>query len=104
MNSVMNNTKWEELRLAMYSLGNISPKWRTKDLSGYLSQWDGEWFYHFRNDGYDSIEWVEIEVLSLEQDAVVLEQLRRIYVPGRRIERGYRIFGFVPTGFPVDYI
>ena len=68
----MNNTKWDELRLAMYKLRERSPRFRTKDLTGYLSEWDREWFYHFRGSGYVSIEWVEIEVLSAEQDAVVL--------------------------------
>ena len=33
----MNNTKWEELRAAMYGLDGLRPRWRTKDLeSGYV--------------------------------------------------------------------
>lgn len=53
---VMNNTKWEELRLAMHSLGKLRPQWQTKDLeTGYVPCWDGDWFYHFRDGGYDSI-------------------------------------------------
>ena len=53
---LMNNTKWDQLRLAMYDLDDFSPRWRTKDLSGYLSDWDGEWFHHFRTSGYETIE------------------------------------------------
>jgi len=37
MNPFMNETKWDELRLAMYALGNLHPRWRTKDVSGYAS-------------------------------------------------------------------
>ncbi|MEO5738599.1 MAG: DUF6678 family protein [Variovorax sp.] len=43
MTSVMNNTKWEELRLGMYGLGKLSPKFRVRNLrSQRLSEWDGE--------------------------------------------------------------
>jgi|GEM_PF-6852862 len=56
----MDDTKWDEVRLAMYGLGPRSPRWRTRDrVSGYVSDWDGEWFYDFRTGGDDTIEWVE---------------------------------------------
>ncbi|MDB5313717.1 MAG: hypothetical protein JWO38_7919 [Gemmataceae bacterium] len=100
----MNNTKWDELRLAMYNLGDLCPFWRTKDLSGYLSSWDGEWFYHFCDGGYSSIEWVEIQVKSADQDAAILELLRQIHLPGHRIEQGFRIYGYARDGQAVDYI
>ena len=99
---VMNNTKWDELRLAMYSLG---PFHRTKDIeTGFIPEWDGEWFHHFRNGGYESIEWVEIKVTSKEQDEAVTSALRAIHVPGERTEHGYRVFGYTRPGKPVDYI
>ena len=100
----MNNTKWDELRLAMYNLGDLRPRWRTKDVSGYLSPWDGEWFYHFRDGGYVSIEWVEIQVISPEQDAAVLALLRKIHLPGHRIEQGFRIYGYGQDGVAIDYV
>jgi len=102
---VMNNTKWDELRLAMYSLGPFHPQWRTKDIeTGFIPEWDGEWFHHFRNGGYESIEWVEIKVTSKEQDEAVTSALRAIHVPGERTEHGYRVFGYTRPGKPVDYI
>ncbi len=101
----MNNTKWEELRLAMYSLGDLHPKWRTKDVeTGFIPEWDGEWYYHFRNGDYESIEWVEIKVASPEQDQAVLRALKSIHVPGERTEHGYRVFGYVEPGTAVNYI
>ena len=94
----MNDTKWDELRLAMYHLGDRHPRWRTKDISGYVSDWDGEWFYHFRQGGYLTIEWVEIQVSWPDQDAAVLELLQQIHVPGHRIENGFRVYGFARQG------
>jgi hypothetical protein len=100
----MNETKWDELRLAMYGLGGMCPRWRTKDFSGYLSPWEGEWFYHFRDGGYSSIEWVEILVATPEQDLAVEEALRQVHVPGHRVEHGFRVYGYARQGAALDYI
>jgi hypothetical protein len=103
MTPVMNNTKWDELRFAMYGLGRLSPKFRAQDKeTGYLSDWDGEWFYHFRTGGYSSIKWVEIKIESPQQDAAVLAELARVHVPGQRTDLGFKVFGYVEG--PIDYI
>ncbi|WP_375314913.1 DUF6678 family protein [Schlesneria sp. DSM 10557] len=104
MAPVMNDTKWNELRLAMYELDDLSPLWRVKDLSGYLCPWDGDWFYHFRTGGYDSIEWVEIQITSPAQDSAVLKLLREIHLPGHRTDCGFRVYGFIHCGTPISYI
>ena len=104
MTPVMNNTKWDQLRLGMYNLGDLRPRWRTKDISGYVCPWDGEWFYHFREGGYSTIEWVEIQVKSAEQEAAVLNLLRTIHLPGHRFDQGFRIYGYVRDGLAMDYI
>lgn len=102
---LMNNTKWDELRLAMYSLGQVHPKWRTKDIeAGYISEWDGEWYYHFRDGGYERIEWVEVRINSTEQEEAVMAALRTIHVPGEKTEHGYRVFGYAEPGKSVTYI
>lgn len=103
MASLMNDTKWNELRLAMYGLGELHPCWRTKDISGFVSPWDGEWLHHFRAGDYSSIEWVEIQILSPQQDASVLKLLREIHLPGHRIENGFRVYGYVPDGTAISY-
>ncbi len=104
MFAVINDTKWEELRQAMYELGPLSPRWRTKDLSGYLSPSDGDWFYHFRSGGYSTIEWVEIFVTTPEQEAAVEAALRRVHVPGRRLENGFRVHGHATEGDALEYL
>jgi hypothetical protein len=105
MIGVMNNTKWEELRMGMHNLNSLSPRWRTCDLEDrYISEWDGEWFYHFRIGGYKTIEWVEIHISSKEQDEAVLKILKQIYLPGERTENDFKIFGYVYENTTINYI
>jgi hypothetical protein len=105
MQRLMNDTKWDELRLAMYGLGPLSPKWRTLDVeNGHLSDWDGEWFHHFRSGGYKFIKWVEIAVENAEQTRAVVTELARVHVPGTPTETGYRVLGYVELGIAVDYL
>lgn len=89
----------------MYGLDRLAPRWRTSNVeSGYMSEWDREWFYHFRDRGYKSIQWVEIAVDTDEQRNAILRELVRIHVPGERTESGYRIVGYAEIGQAVDYI
>ncbi|WP_371279812.1 DUF6678 family protein [Dokdonella sp.] len=63
----MNNTKWEELRIAMLGLDR-APLWRTRDVENrYESCWDGDWLHHIKQGGYNTIEWVEIAAANPEQ-------------------------------------
>src|SRR4051794_21710480 len=98
----MNDTKWDELRQAMCGLGAASPRWRTKDVSGYVCPWDGDWYYRFREGGYDTIQWVEIGATAPAQEAVEAA-LRRVHVPGHRIDEGFRVYGYVEDGAAVGY-
>lgn len=89
----------------MYELGPLSPKWRTLDVeSGHLSDWDGEWFYHFRNGGYKFIKWVEIAIESHAQRQAVLTELAKVRVPGESTETGFRVLGYAELGVEVDYL
>ena len=105
MIGVMNNTKWEELRVAMYELGPLHPPFRIKDRDREEPwPWDGEWFYHFRLRDYDAIEHVELEVRSAEQREAVRERLRAIHLPGVETDDGVRIYGWIKRGESVDYL
>ena len=56
---LLNNTKWDEIRLAMHEF-EFPPRWRTRDVeTGFVSEWDREWFHHFYGE-YSSIEYLEI--------------------------------------------
>jgi hypothetical protein len=102
---VTNKTKWDEIRLAMYELADLSPRWRTRCVeNGFVTAWDSEWFYHFRDGGYEITEWVEIEVTSSEQKTAVHNVLSKIHVPGEFLDNIFRVYGHVPVGQPIDYL
>jgi len=103
--ALMNNTKWDELRLAMYQLGALAPQWRTCCVeNGYISEWDREWFYHFQSCSYASIEWVEIKFITYEQEMAVSKAISKIHLPGEKTENCYRIYGYALLGKSVEYV
>ena len=104
MSPIMNNTKWEELRLGMYGLGTLSPRFRVRNMhSGDVSAWDEEWFYHFYGR-HEEDEWVEISVTSEAQREAVLRVLRSVHVPGVTTGTGFKIFGYLPLDTHVEYL
>ena len=104
MHGSMNDTKWDELRLAMYAI-RPAPKWRTKDVhSGFTSPWDGEWYYHFRDGGYDSIEFVEIRAEDPQHLDSIVASLRAIHVPGVIEGDVVTVYGHIEPGEAVDWI
>jgi hypothetical protein len=101
---LMNDTKWDELRLAMYGLAELSPQWRTKDReTGYVCPWDSEWYHHFYG-GYKFIEWVELRADSPEQRSAIRSCLKKIRAPGIETTQGFRVIGWISPGEPVAYI
>jgi hypothetical protein len=54
IHGVMNNTKWDELRLAMYAI-KPTPRYRCMMINGHYSREDAEWFYHFRYSETDPL-------------------------------------------------
>ena len=102
---LMNDTKWEELRLAMYALGTPRPRWRIRNIgSGYVCNWDTEWLYHFRVGGYRGTEWVEIAFSSPTQRDAVLSALAKVHVPGEVFDDFVRVYGYAAPGVALSYI
>lgn len=100
----MNDTKWKEIQREMYKLEK-SPLWRTKSVqNGYVSSWDGEWFYHFSERGFSDIEWLEIMIMNESESLIVLSLLRSIRVPGEKTVHGYKIYGYIPEGKSIEYL
>jgi len=89
--SLMNDTKWEEIRVAMYNLKN-KPAWRTRDLlNGYLSHWDSEWLYHLMD--FCSIEWLEIKPKDCDRETV-RAALHDIGAPFEESDTCFRVIGY----------
>lgn len=70
--------------------------------NGYICPWDGEWYYHFRVDGYEGIEWLEIRLADDDITSYVISKLKEIHVPGEIDGKVVRVYGY-NDGF-VDYI
>ena len=103
--SVTNQTKWREVRDAMYGLGPDHPLFQRKELGERDPwEWDGEWYYHFRLPDYRSMEWVDIRAESPRQRELIRERLRPIHVPGEETETGFRVYGWVKPSQAVDWI
>ncbi|WP_414933021.1 DUF6678 family protein [Vibrio europaeus] len=105
MLSVMNKTKWNELRLKMSALEVHRPKWRTKDIeSGHISEWYGDWYYHFELGGFRYIEWVELQTKDSIHHELIRVELQKIILPGNEIKNGFRVYGHIADGQFVEYI
>lgn len=101
--NLMNNTKWEEIRTAMVNY-HTPVQWRVKSIdNGYVSDWDKEWFYHFKLGGYETIEWLEIKTGCKEVKNDIVDILRKIHVPGEVFEDHIKVYGYRKQGF-IDYI
>ena len=103
LNPVMNNTKWDELRLQMHAL-TPRPAWSTLSTSGYRSPPDREWFYHFREVGYEDILHLDIQVETSTARELVRSVLKAVHVPGEEIAGGFRVFGYLHDGQGADFI
>lgn len=103
LNPAMNNTKWDELRLGMYAL-TPTPSWSTLSTNGYQSRPDREWFYHFRDGGYECILHVDIQVETPAQRERVRSVLKEVHVPGEETPDGFRVFGYLKDGQAAEFI
>ncbi|WP_426212661.1 DUF6678 family protein [Massilia sp. TWP1-3-3] len=56
---VSNNTRWDELINYFRQLSGWRPSYRSKSVSGHISEWDVEWFYHLPLP-FASVEWFDI--------------------------------------------
>ena len=90
--SCMNDTKWRELCYTFSSF-DARPRWRTRDLlTGYLSDWDRDWFHHVGPD-YCSIEWLEIDPAGCDRETV-RAVLREVGAPFEESELYFRVIGY----------
>lgn len=109
--SVMNDTKWSELRALMIHECSFSPRYRVKCLradDGWAERWDADWQYHL--PPFKEIEWIEIDPLHRKRighvvpDAVVdktaeLQQLLDSRTIPYEWESGWmRVYGYRRTG------
>ncbi|OPA87980.1 hypothetical protein BFW88_18465 [Pseudomonas fluorescens] len=54
-----NNTKWNELITHFRQCEGWTPSYRSKSITGHISEWDVEWFYHLPFP-FAYVEWFDI--------------------------------------------
>lgn len=54
-----NNTRWDELISYFRNQTGWRPSYRSKSVTGNISGWDAEWFYHLPFP-FASVEWFDI--------------------------------------------
>ena len=59
LGSVSNNTRWNELINYFRHVTGWRPSYRSKLVTGHISAWDVEWFYHLPFP-FASVEWFDI--------------------------------------------
>jgi hypothetical protein len=103
LHPVMNNTKWRELRAAMYAI-KPAPTYRTMFTNDYYSRVDSEWFYHFQEGGYDDIRYVDIFANNALHRQQIASALKAIHLPGEETNDGFRVYGYALPGQSIDYL
>lgn len=60
----------------------------------HISEWDGEWYYHFIEGGFKDIEWFELEFKTVNC-AEFFGRLIQIGLIGEVRDKSLRIYGYV---------
>lgn len=94
--SVCNHTKWMELRTRALDVETENrPEFRSKYIpNGHISNWDCEWFYHFRDGGFEGLEWIELRGRIL-QHKPFQNQIEEIGFVGRKERSTLQLFGYL---------
>ncbi len=113
--SIMNNTKWAELRELMLSLDK-KPRYRVQCSNAdsiHSEAWDRDWYYHL--PPYKAIEWLGIDPIITERrghllpdkltnqlDAIV-GKLSNKSIPYSMDNSRIRVWGYKRPGRTIDF-
>ena len=76
------------------------PQFRSKCIAnGHISDWDGEWYYHFLAGGYDDVEWFELRGNAL-RSSEILKDIVEIGFVGDLNDGTLRLYGYAKNGTP----
>ncbi len=100
---LMNDTKWEELRLAMYDV-RPAPRFVQVTTAGQSYGPDREWFYHFREPPYRELLRVEIYADDAAHRLEIRPKLEAIHLPGKETSGGFVSVGDCEPGDVGDVI
>ena len=102
-----NNTKWNELISFVRDMPHWRPSYRSKSVTGHISEWDVEWFYHLPFP-FTSVQWLDIglheqiaatkdEPMSIaDHSTFILSALEKIGLEYEVHHDIVRIWGYLP--------
>jgi hypothetical protein len=96
-----NDTKWDELIVSIRSKKEWRPSYRSKSVSGYISGWDTEWYYHLPFP-FVGVEWFEISLQSNSKEPCtewVIDLVTEIGFEYEVKEDKLRIWGYGPKSY-----
>ncbi len=85
--SASNNTRWNELIAYFRAREGWRPSYRSKSVTGFVTDWDVEWFCHLPFP-FEGVEWFDI---GLHQDGPFLGRL----LPTTTIDHGGEILALL---------
>ncbi|MBU2978735.1 DUF6678 family protein [Alteromonas sp. C1M14] len=116
LTSVMNNTKWNNVEIALNEREDFVPHVRYKLIyedkpNGFTSVWWDELLVIAQN-----IEWLEVQPFTLERRGALVDdkktdytdfvssQLKKYAIPYSIEDGMYRIWGYLRVGNPVKFV
>lgn len=109
--SVSNNTRWNELISYFRGLEGWRPSYRSKSVTGLVSEWDVEWFYHLPFP-FAYVEWFDIGVFEegpfegmllprtpIDHSSEILAVLEKIGFDFEQRGDVVRIWGYLPRSY-----
>lgn len=109
--SASNNTRWNGLISHMRALEGWRPSYRSKSVTGFVSEWDVEWFYHLPFP-FEHVEWFDIGVFEegpfvgmllprvpIDHSGEILEVLGKIGFDFEQRGDVVRIWGYLPRSY-----
>ena len=102
LGGLANNTKWNELISFIRDKEKWKPSYRTKSITGYVSDWDTEWYYHLPFP-FISVEWFDISLSSNTNESTdwIIHLVEKIGFEFEVKEDILRIWGYAPKSY--DY-
>lgn len=104
---VANNTKWNELISFVRGMSGWKPSYRSKSVTGYVTGWDVEWFYHLPFP-FASVQWLDIGLHEhtavgrlmppkiTDHSAHIIPMIQRIGFESEVRNDVVRIWGYLP--------
>lgn len=108
--SAADDVKWNELISFMRALEGWQPSYRSKSITGFICEWDVEWYYHLPFP-FNDVEWFDMGLHQIvtvgrllpkkviDHSPLILPELTRIGFEHEVRGDVVRIWGYLPRSY-----